>query len=64
MKYEADRRGAELVPSSLTLGIESGKGVVSMRTSRLNLFQNVSWGFTLGMLWRLLGGRSGKKGEL
>jgi hypothetical protein len=29
MKKEADKRGAELAPISLTLGIESGSGVVS-----------------------------------
>ena len=29
MKKEAERRGAELEPISLTLGTESGSGVVS-----------------------------------
>jgi hypothetical protein len=29
MKKEAERRGAELAPISWTLGIESGRGVVS-----------------------------------
>lgn len=29
MKKDADRRGAEVEPTSLTEGIESGSGVVS-----------------------------------
>lgn len=29
MKKEADKRGAEVAPTSLTAGIESGRGVVS-----------------------------------
>jgi hypothetical protein len=37
MKKEALRRGAELAPSSLTLGMSSGRGVVSMRACWLNL---------------------------
>lgn len=45
MKKEAESRGAELVPSSLTLGIEAGSGVVSMRIAWVNLGQYVSSGF-------------------
>ena len=37
MKYAALSNGAELAPSSATLGMLSGRGVVSMRTSWLNL---------------------------
>lgn len=37
MKNEALKRGAEEAPISLTGGIESGRGVVSMRTFWLNL---------------------------
>lgn len=37
MKKDADIRGAELAPSSLTLGIESGSGVVSISCCWLNL---------------------------
>lgn len=29
MKKEADKRGADVDPTSLTAGIESGRGVVS-----------------------------------
>ena len=39
MKKEALISGAELAPISKTLGISSGKGVVSIRTSRSNLIQ-------------------------
>lgn len=42
MKKEADIRGAELAPSSLTLGIESGRGVVSKSCSWENLSRDVS----------------------
>lgn len=38
MKNDADRRGAELAPSSLTLGMLSGSGVVSIRMPWLVLF--------------------------
>lgn len=41
MKNEALRSGAELAPSSLTLGMSSGRGVVSMRACWLKL-RNVS----------------------
>jgi len=37
MKKEAESRGAELAPSSLTFGIESGKGVVSYNSCWLKL---------------------------
>lgn len=37
MKKEADRRGAELAPTSLTAGMLSGRGVVSMSIDWLNL---------------------------
>lgn len=56
MKKEAESRGAELAPSSLTLGIESGRGVVSMSCSRLNLFQDVSSGFDFGQVDAASGG--------
>lgn len=42
MKKEADWRGAELAPSSLTLGIEAGRGVVSTSCFSLNLWLTVS----------------------
>lgn len=37
MKKEAESRGAEDEPTSETLGMSSGRGVVSMRTCWLNL---------------------------
>jgi hypothetical protein len=37
MKKDAERRGAELAPISLTAGTSSGSGVVSMRTCCWNL---------------------------
>ena len=37
MKYDADSRGAEEEPTSWTFGIESGRGVVSMRRCWLKL---------------------------
>ena len=37
MKKAALRRGAELAPISSTLGIESGRGVVSIKTFWLKL---------------------------
>lgn len=43
MKKEAESRGAELAPISETLGMSSGRGVVSMRTCWLNL-ENLSAG--------------------
>lgn len=62
MKKEADRRGADVAPTSLTLGISSGRGVVSTRTCWLKLSQDCqlvsdkigcasSWHLVLGMLW-------------
>lgn len=42
MKKEALSRGAEEEPISSTLGMESGRGVVSMRTCWLNLGRGVS----------------------
>jgi len=41
MKNEAESRGAEEAPTSATLGTESGRGVVSMRTSWLNLYSGM-----------------------
>ena len=38
MKYAALSKGAELAPISGTLGMESGRGVVSRRTFWLNLW--------------------------
>src|ERR1700753_3095476 len=43
MKKLALMSGAELAPISLTFGMSSGRGVVSMSTSRLNLQGAVSW---------------------
>lgn len=43
MKKEALRRGAELAPSSLTLGMSSGRGVVSMRACWLNLGRQLAY---------------------
>lgn len=37
MKKDAESRGAEEAPISGTLGTESGRGVVSIRTAWLNL---------------------------
>jgi hypothetical protein len=37
MKKEAERRGAELAPTSLTAGISAGNGVVSMSSCWENL---------------------------
>lgn len=42
MKKDADRRGAELAPISWTLGMSSGRGVVSMSTCWWNLVSGVS----------------------
>jgi hypothetical protein len=43
MKNDAERRGAELAPTSLTAGMSSGKGAVSMSTCWENLMdQSVS----------------------
>jgi hypothetical protein len=43
MKNEAERRGAELAPTSLTAGMSEGNGVVSMSTCWENLMdQSVS----------------------
>lgn len=39
MKNAALVKGAELAPISLTFGMSSGRGVVSMRTCWLNLEQ-------------------------
>jgi hypothetical protein len=41
MKNDADSSGAELAPTSLTDGMFSGSGVVSMRTVWSNLGANV-----------------------
>ena len=38
MKKDAERRGAEEAPISLTLGTESGSGVVSIRPAEVNLW--------------------------
>lgn len=51
MKNEAERRGADEAPISSTLGMESGSGVVSMRTCWLKLFEV-----------RGVGDRSGEEG--
>jgi hypothetical protein len=37
MKKEAERRGAEEAPTSVTAGMEAGRGVVSTKTVWLNL---------------------------
>jgi hypothetical protein len=43
MKKLALMRGAEEAPTSWTLGMESGSGVVSTRTCWLNLHENGEW---------------------
>lgn len=57
MKKEAESRGAEEAPISGTLGMESGRGVVSMRTSWLNL-----WLILLGFVGNVMAGCGGLPG--
>ena len=42
MKNDAESKGAEEAPISETLGMESGRGVVSRRTAWLNLWEILS----------------------
>ena len=59
MKKAALSSGADEAPTSSTLGTESGRGVVSMRTVWLNLRLGggLAWWFSLGCLFEA--GRSG-----
>jgi hypothetical protein len=43
MKNEAESRGAELAPTSWTLGMLSGRGVVSISVCWLNLRACQDW---------------------
>jgi hypothetical protein len=49
MKNEAESRGAELAPTSWTLGMSSGRGVVSISVCWLNLRARQDW--YLGEEW-------------
>lgn len=69
MKNEAERRGADEAPISSTLGMESGNGVVSMRTCWLKLFEVRGMGDRSGeeggrTLVPWLSGRHGGGGEV
>lgn len=61
MKKLADRRGADEAPSSLTAGIESGRGVVSMRVDWLKL-QRLACGYFRVDCMRTRFARAGLRG--
>lgn len=78
MKKDADIKGAELAPSSLTLGTESGRGVVSISTCWLNLVagsqldwmefvtsETANWltGASALTFWRWVGSDNGREME-
>lgn len=51
MKKDALIKGAELAPISLTFGMSSGRGVVSMRRCWLNLEEQLEAGETRSLVY-------------